>query len=61
MEKNVKTNKFSMELDETEWNEIEDTYNANIEVFGTLEDGFPFTMMNYWWSVMHTAFFLLNY
>ena len=38
-------NKFSIEFDETELNEITDTYNANVEVFVTLEDGFPFTIM----------------
>lgn len=33
--------KFSIEIDETELNEIEDIYNSNIEVDVTLEDGFP--------------------
>ena len=32
---------FSIELDETHLNEIEDVYNSNIEVFVTLQDGFP--------------------
>ena len=38
-------NKFSIEFDETELNEIKDTYNANIEVFVTLEDGFTVTII----------------
>ena len=37
---------FSIEFDETELNEIEDTYNANIEVFVTLEDGFTVIGLN---------------
>ena len=32
---------FSIELDETNLNEIEDIYNSNIEVFVRLQDGFP--------------------
>ena len=36
---------FSIELDETHLNEIEDIYNSNIEVFVTLQDGFPLTIV----------------
>ena len=38
-------NRFSMKLDETQLNQIEDIYNANIEVFVTLEDGFSVTII----------------
>ncbi len=37
--------KFSIELDETHLNKIEDVYNSNIEVFITLEDGFSLTIV----------------
>ena len=40
-----KNSGFSIELDETHLNEIEDVYNSNIEVFVTLEDGFPLTII----------------
>lgn len=36
---------FSIKLDETQLNEIEDIYNSNIEVFVTLEDGFTVTII----------------
>ena len=36
---------FSIELDETHLNQIEDVYNSNIEVFVTLQDGFPLTIV----------------
>ena len=36
---------FSIELDETNLNEIEDVYNSNIEVFVTLQDEFPLTIV----------------
>ena len=37
--------KFSIELDETYLNEIEDVYNSNIEVFIILWYGFPLTIV----------------
>jgi hypothetical protein len=37
--------RFSIELDETHLNEIEDVYNSNIEVFVTLQDGFTLTIV----------------
>jgi predicted DNA-binding protein len=40
-----KNSGFSIELDETHLNEIEDVYNSNIEVFVTLQDGFPLTIV----------------
>ena len=40
-----KNSGFSIELDETHLNEIEDVYNSNIEVFVTLEDGFTLTIV----------------
>jgi len=40
-----KNSVFSIELDETHFNEIEDVSNSNIEVFVTLQDGFPFTIV----------------
>ena len=40
-----KNSAFSIELDETHLNEIEDVSNSNIEVFVTLEDGFPLTII----------------
>ena len=40
-----KKNGFSIELDETYLNEIEDVYNSNIEVFVTLQDQFPLTIV----------------
>ena len=40
-----KNSGFSIELHETHLNEIEDVYNSNIEVFVTLEDGFPLTII----------------
>jgi hypothetical protein len=40
-----KNNGFSIELDETHLNEIEDVYNSNIEVFVTLQDGFSLTIV----------------
>ena len=36
---------FSIELDQTYLNEIEDVYNSNIEVFVTLQDGFTLTIV----------------
>ena len=36
---------FSIELDETNLNQIEDVYNSNIEVFVTLQDQFPLTIV----------------
>jgi len=36
---------FSIELDETQLNEIEDVYNSNIEVFVRLQDEFPLTIV----------------
>lgn len=36
---------FLIELDETHLNEIEDVSNSNIEVFVTLQDGFPLTIV----------------
>ena len=36
---------FSIELDETYLNEIEDVYNSNIEVFVRLQDEFPLTIV----------------
>ena len=42
---NEKNSGFLIELDETHLNEIEDVYNSNIEVFVTLEDGFPLTIV----------------
>lgn len=41
-EKNIR---FSIELNETHLNEIDDVYNSNIEVFVILEDGFPLTII----------------
>jgi predicted DNA-binding protein len=41
----AKNNGFSIELDETHLNEIEDVYNSNIEVFVTLQDGFSLTIV----------------
>lgn len=35
---------FSIELDETQLNEIEDVYNSNIEVFVRLQDEFEFPL-----------------
>ena len=40
-----KNSGFSIELDETHLNEIEDVSNSNIEVFVTLQDGFPLTII----------------
>ena len=40
-----KNSGFSIELDETHLNEIKDVYNSNIEVFVTLQDGFPLTLV----------------
>ena len=40
-----KNSSFSIELDETHLNEIKDVYNSNIEVFVTLQDGFPLTVV----------------
>ena len=40
-----KNNSFSIEIDEIHLNEIEDIYNSNIEVFVTLQDGFPLTII----------------
>ena len=40
-----KNSGFSIEIDETHLNEIEDVYNSNIEVFVTLQDGFPLTIV----------------
>jgi predicted DNA-binding protein len=40
-----KNNGFSIELDETHLNEIEDVYNSNIEVFVTLQDGLSLTIV----------------
>ena len=40
-----KNSGFSIELDETHLNEIKDVYNSNIEVFVTLQDGFPLTIV----------------
>jgi hypothetical protein len=40
-----KKNGFSIELDETELNGIEDIYNSNIEVVVRLEDEFPLTII----------------
>ena len=40
-----KNSSFSIELDETHLNEIEDVYNSNIEVFVTLQDGFTLTII----------------
>ena len=40
-----KNSGFSIELDETHLNEIEDVYNSNIEVFVTLQDGFTLTIV----------------
>lgn len=40
-----KNSRFSIELDETHLNEIEDIYNSNIEVFVTLQDGFILTII----------------
>ena len=37
MTKNIR---FSIEIDETDLTEIEDIYNANIQVYITLQDGF---------------------
>ena len=34
-----------IELDETHLNEIEDVYNSNVEVFDTLQDEFPLTII----------------
>jgi predicted DNA-binding protein len=42
---NEKNNGFSIELDKTHLNEIEDVYNSNIEVFVTLQDGFSLTIV----------------
>lgn len=36
---------FSLELDETQLNEIEDVYNSNTEVFVRLQDEFPLTIV----------------
>ena len=36
---------FSIELDETQLNEIEDVYNSNIEVFVRLQNEFPLTIV----------------
>jgi hypothetical protein len=36
---------FSIELDETQLNEIEDVFNSNIEVFVRLQDQFPLTIV----------------
>ena len=41
MKKNIS---FSIEIDEIHFNEIEDVYNSNIEVFVSLQDGFPLTI-----------------
>lgn len=41
-EKNID---FSIKLDETHLNNIEDIYNSNIEVFVTFEDGFTVTII----------------
>jgi hypothetical protein len=40
-----KKSRFSIELDETQLNEIEDVYNSNIEVFVRLQDEFPLTIV----------------
>lgn len=40
-----KNSGFSIELDETQLNEIENVYNSNIEAFVTLQDGFPLTII----------------
>ena len=40
-----KNSSFLIELDETYLNKIEDVYNSNIEVFVTLHDGFPLTII----------------
>ena len=40
-----KNSGFSIELDETHLNEIEDVSNSNIEVFVTLQDGFSLTII----------------
>jgi hypothetical protein len=40
-----KNNSFSIEIDETHLNEIEDVYNSNIEVFVKLQDGFVLTII----------------
>lgn len=39
-----KNSVFSIELDETHLNEIEDVSNSSIEVFVTLQDEFPLTI-----------------
>lgn len=40
-----KNSGFSIELDETQLNKIENVYNSNIEAFITLQDGFPLTII----------------
>ena len=40
-----KNSGFSIELDETQLNEIENVYNSNSEVFVTLQDRFPLTII----------------
>ncbi len=40
-----KNSGFSIELDETHLNEIEDVSNSNIEVFVTLQDGFTLVII----------------
>lgn len=42
---NEKKIPFLIELDEDHLNTIEDIYNSNIEVFVTLQDGFPLTII----------------
>ena len=39
---------FSIELDETDLNEIEEVYNSNIEMFVTLQNEFPLTSEFLW-------------
>jgi hypothetical protein len=40
-----KNSVFSIELDKTDLNKIEDVSNSNIEVFVTLQDGFTLTIV----------------
>jgi hypothetical protein len=40
-----RSNGFSIKLNETHLNEIEDVHNSNIEVFVTLQDGFSLTII----------------
>ena len=42
---NTKSTKFSIKFKENQFSEIQDIYNSNIEVFVTLQDEFPLTII----------------